>query len=100
MLWLYGERIAWAVLVLPGGVLVEHCRSLKTPVRRLGGGVNDPGKTHLCLEVEALDGLLAKLHTAGTRSAHSAPVEIPRGNWRGFRCGYRFAPGGAGGGRV
>jgi hypothetical protein len=54
--------------------------------------VNDPGKTHLCLEVDDLDGLLAKLHAAGTRSAHPAPVEIPRGDWRGFRCVYVYAP--------
>jgi hypothetical protein len=54
--------------------------------------VNDPGKTHLCLEVDDLDGLLAKLHAAGTRSAHPAAVEIPRGDWRGFRDVYVYAP--------
>jgi catechol 2,3-dioxygenase-like lactoylglutathione lyase family enzyme len=54
--------------------------------------VNDPGKTHVCLEVDDLDGLLAKLHAAGIRSAHPAPVEIPRGDWRGFRDVYVYAP--------
>lgn len=87
-----GARIEWAELALPGGGLVELFRYLSPPGRPLGGGVNDPGKTHLCLEVEDLDGLLATLHAAGTRSAHPAPVEIPRGNWRGFRCVYVFAP--------
>jgi catechol 2,3-dioxygenase-like lactoylglutathione lyase family enzyme len=87
-----GARIEWAELALPGGGLVELFRYLKPAGRPMRGGVNDPGKTHLCLEVEDLDGLLAKLHAAGTRSAHPAPVEIPRGNWRGFRCVYVFAP--------
>lgn len=89
---LRGARIEWAELALPGGGLVELFRYLNPAGRPLGGGVNDPGKTHLCLEVEDLDGLLANLHAAGTRSAHPAPVEIPRGNWRGFRCVYVFAP--------
>ena len=89
---LTGTRIEWAELALPGGGLVELFRYLSPAGRPLGGTVNDPGKTHLCLEVDDLDGLLAKLHAAGTRSAHPAPVEIPRGDWRGFRCVYVYAP--------
>lgn len=89
---LKGTRIEWAELALPGGGIVELFRYLSPAGRPLAGGVNDPGRTHLCLEVAGLDGLLAKLHAAGVRSACPAPVQIPKGDWRGFRCVYVFAP--------
>lgn len=89
---LAGTRIEWAELALPGGGLIELFRYLSPSGRPLDGEVNDPGKTHLCLEVKDLDGLLARLHSAGTRSTCPVPVEIPRGDWRGFRCVYVFAP--------
>src|SRR5260370_1732873 len=95
-----GARIEWAELALPGGGLVELFRYLKPPGRPLGGGVNDPGKTHLCLEGEDLDGLLAKLHTAGTPSAHSSPVGKPTGKWPGWPGLFGFAPGCGVGGSV
>ena len=40
-------------------------RYLSPPGRPLAGSVNDPGKTHLCLEAEELDDLLATLQAAG-----------------------------------
>jgi catechol 2,3-dioxygenase-like lactoylglutathione lyase family enzyme len=89
---LEGTRIQWAELALPSGGLIELFQYLSPPGQPLGGGVNDPGKTHLCLEVEDLDGLLGKLHSAGIGSVHPEPIEIPRGNWRGFRCVYVLAP--------
>jgi len=89
---LKGTRIEWAELALPGGGMIELFRYLSPPGKPLAGRVNDPGKTHLCLNVQDLDGLIDKLHAAGIRSAHSEPVEIPRGNWRGIRCVYVFAP--------
>jgi len=89
---LTGTRIEWAELALPGGGLIELFSYLSPSGRPLGGGVNDPGKTHLCLDVINLDGLLERLHSAGTRSAYPVPVDIPKGDWRGFRCVYVFAP--------
>lgn len=89
---LTGTRIEWAELALPEGGLIELFRYLSPPGKPLAGAVNDPGKTHLCLEVEDLGGLLGRLHAAGVRSTHPEPVEIPRGNWRGFRSVYVFAP--------
>jgi len=89
---LEGTRIEWAELALPKGGLIELFRYVSPPGKPLGGAVNDAGKTHLCLEVEDLDRLLGELHAAGIRSAHPEPVEIPRGNWRGFRCAYVFPP--------
>jgi len=78
-------RIEWAELALPKGGLIELFRYLNPAGKPVTGAVNDVGKTHLCLEVEDLDGLLGELHAAGIRSACREPVEIPRGNWRGFR---------------
>jgi catechol 2,3-dioxygenase-like lactoylglutathione lyase family enzyme len=89
---LAGTRIEWAELALPGGGLIELFRYLSPDGRPLDGEVNDSGKTHLCLEVRDVDGLLARLRRAGVRSAHPLPVEIPKGDWRGFRCVYVFAP--------
>jgi catechol 2,3-dioxygenase-like lactoylglutathione lyase family enzyme len=91
---LTGTKIEWAELALPGGGLIELFRYLSPPGTRLAGNVNDPGKTHLCLEVQELDSLLGRLRAAGIRSASPRPVEIPRGNWQGFRCAYVFAPDG------
>ena len=87
-----GTRIEWAELALPGGGLVELFRYLRPAGNPLAGGVNDPGKTHLCLETDDLDGLLARLHAAGVRSAFPRAVRIPKGDWLGFRCVYVFAP--------
>jgi catechol 2,3-dioxygenase-like lactoylglutathione lyase family enzyme len=89
---LKGTRIEWAELALPGGGLIELFRYLSPSSRPLGGDVNSPGKTHLCLEVKDLDGLVRRLHEAGTRTAYPEPVKIPKGDWRGFRCVYVFAP--------
>jgi catechol 2,3-dioxygenase-like lactoylglutathione lyase family enzyme len=91
---LTGTRIEWAELALPGGGLIELFRYLSPAGTPITGNVNDPGKTHLCLEVEELDELLGRLRAAGVVSASPEPVEIPRGNWRGFRCAYVFAPDG------
>lgn len=89
---LEGTRIEWAELALPSGGLIELFRYLNPPGKPLAGDVNDPGKTHLCLEVEDLDSLLEEVHAAGIASAYPEAVKIPRGNWQGFRCAYIFAP--------
>ncbi len=38
-----------------------------------------PGMHHLCLEVEDLDGMLARLKARGVRLIHDEPVEKPNG---------------------
>ncbi|HEX2317977.1 MAG TPA: VOC family protein [Streptosporangiaceae bacterium] len=89
---LAGTRIEWAELALPSGGRIELFRYLSPDGRQLDGKVNDAGKTHLCLQVRDVDGLLERLQRAGVRSAYPQPVEIPTGDWRGFRCVYVFAP--------
>jgi catechol 2,3-dioxygenase-like lactoylglutathione lyase family enzyme len=87
-----GTRIEWAELKIPGGGLVELFRYLNPPGRPVTGNVNDPGRTHLCLEVENLDGLMARIREAGHRTVSPGPVLILRGDWRGFRSVYAVAP--------
>lgn len=87
-----GTKIEWAELKIAGGGLVELFRYLSPPGTPVTGNVNDPGRTHLCLEVENLDGLMARIHEAGYRTVNPAPVTIPRGDWEGFRSIYAVAP--------
>jgi catechol 2,3-dioxygenase-like lactoylglutathione lyase family enzyme len=72
-----------------GVVLFRYLNPTGTPVT---GNVNDPGRTHLCLEVENLDGLIARIHEAGHRTVSPGPVTIPWGDWQGFRSIYAVAP--------
>jgi catechol 2,3-dioxygenase-like lactoylglutathione lyase family enzyme len=87
-----GTRIEWAELGIAGGGLVELFRYLNPPGAPVTGKVNDPGRTHLCLEVENLDGLIARIHQAGHQSMSPGPVTIPGGDWLGFRSIYVVAP--------
>jgi catechol 2,3-dioxygenase-like lactoylglutathione lyase family enzyme len=87
-----GTKIEWAELKIAGGGLVELFRYLNPPGTPVTGGVNDPGRTHLCLEVENLDGLTSRIHAAGYRTVSPEAVTIPRGDWLGFRSVYVLAP--------
>jgi catechol 2,3-dioxygenase-like lactoylglutathione lyase family enzyme len=89
---LQGTKIEWAELKIAGGGLVELFRYLNPPGTPVTGTVNDPGRTHLCLEAEDLDGLIVRIQLAGYRTVSPAPVTIPRGDWRGFRSIYVVAP--------
>jgi catechol 2,3-dioxygenase-like lactoylglutathione lyase family enzyme len=87
-----GTKIEWAELKIAGGGLVELFRYLNPPGTPVTGQVNDPGRTHLCLDVENLDGLTARVHAAGYRTVSPEAVTIPRGDWQGFRSIYVMAP--------
>jgi catechol 2,3-dioxygenase-like lactoylglutathione lyase family enzyme len=87
-----GTKIEWAELKIAGGGLVELFRYLNPPGTPVTGQVNDPGRTHLCLEVENLDGFTARIHAAGYRTVSPEAVTIPRGDWLGFRSIYVMAP--------
>jgi catechol 2,3-dioxygenase-like lactoylglutathione lyase family enzyme len=90
---LAGTRIEWAELKIDGGGIVELFRYHAPQGAPLGGWVNDPGKTHLCLEVEDVDYLIKRLRGRGFPPVHGAgAVEIPVGDWKGFRSVYVRAP--------
>lgn len=87
-----GTRIEWAELEIPGGGVVELFRYQQPPGRPVTGNVNDPGRTHISLEVEGIEELLSDLRRAGVRSMSPEAIEIPRGDWKGFRAAYVLAP--------
>ncbi len=84
-------RIEWAELKIGGG-LIELFQYLNPPGTPVTGNVNDPGRTHLCLEVSNLDELIARIQETGHRTVSLAPVTIPRGGWLGFRSIYTVGP--------
>ena len=85
--------IEWAELDLPGGGLVELFRYRAPAGAPVEPAVNRPATTHLAVEVDDLDGQLARL-TPYARRVVSAPVTIPFGDWGGWRCVYVEEPNG------
>lgn len=88
-------EIEWAEITVPGGSLIELFRY----VRPEGSGAaaaapNDPGAAHICLEVEGLDAVVARLSAAGFRARSPEPVRIPTGDWVGWRDVYVESPDG------
>jgi catechol 2,3-dioxygenase-like lactoylglutathione lyase family enzyme len=92
-----GTRIEWVELTLPGGGTIElqqYHRPAGTPMP--DGGENDPGRSHLALEVSDLDALLGRLNDAGIRTRTAAPVLLEQGAYRGWRAAYALDPDGYG----
>jgi catechol 2,3-dioxygenase-like lactoylglutathione lyase family enzyme len=85
-------RIEWAELAIPGGGLIELFRYDSPAGQPLKGNINDPGKTHFCLEVNGIEALLSELHADGIRSVNDAAVEIQSGDWKGWKSVYVLAP--------
>jgi catechol 2,3-dioxygenase-like lactoylglutathione lyase family enzyme len=84
--------IEWAELRIPGGGMIELFRYERPRGEPVNAEVNDPGCTHICLEVGDLDALLARLRAGGVESRSATPVEIPFGDWRGFKSVYVMDP--------
>jgi catechol 2,3-dioxygenase-like lactoylglutathione lyase family enzyme len=92
---LAGTEIEWAELELPEGTFIELFCYRKPPGSPLPpGAINQPGRTHVCLEVEGIDALLGRLRAAGYPSQSPEPVQIPRGDYRGYKCAYVLDPDG------
>jgi catechol 2,3-dioxygenase-like lactoylglutathione lyase family enzyme len=85
-------RVEWAELEIPGGGLIELFRYVSPAGQPLKGNVNDPGKTHFCLEVNGIDALLSELHADGIRSVNDTAIEIQSGDWKGWKSVYVLAP--------
>jgi catechol 2,3-dioxygenase-like lactoylglutathione lyase family enzyme len=88
-------RIEWAELSIPGGTILELFHFLEPEGHPISPEPSDPGSTHLCLEVDGLDEVVARIHQAGYTTRAPAPVEIPCGDWKGFRDIYVSDPDGA-----
>ncbi len=91
---LENTRIEWADLALPGGGMIEvfqYHRPLGSAVRPRSP---DPGCTHVCLEVQALDQLVERLHAAGVETRSRRAVSIPFGDWKDVKSIYVLDPDG------
>lgn len=88
-------RIEWAELPIPGGSMLELFHYLEPEGRPVAPEPCDPGSTHICLEVDGLDELVARIHAAGYTTRSPDPVAIPFGDWEGFRDIYVTDPDGA-----
>lgn len=87
-------EIEWAELDIPGGGLIELFRYVKPPGIPVDPSVNNSGTTHFALEVSDIDQAYADLAGAGAPTASPGPVEIPFGDWAGWRCLYAKDPDG------
>jgi catechol 2,3-dioxygenase-like lactoylglutathione lyase family enzyme len=90
-----GTKIEWAELQLPGGAVLElfaYQRPAGDPLPP--GGMNRPGMTHICLEVDEIEPVVERLQAAGYRARSRELVTIPRGAYKGFKCIYFLDPDG------
>jgi catechol 2,3-dioxygenase-like lactoylglutathione lyase family enzyme len=88
--------IEWAELRVPGGGLIELFRYHRPRGQdgRPPLAPNDRGATHVAFTVADLDALLARLLVAGHPARSAGPVEIPTGDWSGWRDVYVESPDG------
>ena len=89
-----GTDIEWAELAVPEGGIVELFRYHHPPGRPVDPAVNNPGTTHLAFTVRGIDVLAERLHDGGVETVSRAPVEIPFGDWAGYRDLYVTDPDG------
>jgi len=90
-----GTTIEWAELEFPGGAILElfrYHRPAGDPMP--AGGINRPGMTHICVEVDEIERVAERLQAAGYRSRSRELVTIPRGAYKGYKCIYFLAPDG------
>lgn len=88
-------RIEWAELAIPSGTILELFRYLEPEGHPITFEPADPGSMHICLEVDGLDLLVGQIHQSGYATRSPQPVEIPFGDWKGFRDIYVTGPDGA-----
>ena len=90
-----GTQIEWAELELPGGAILElfaYRRPAGAPLPP--GGMNRPGMTHICLEVDHIERVVERLAAAGYQARSRELVTIPRGEYKDFKCIYFLDPDG------
>ncbi len=91
---LHHTEIEWAELEIPGGGLIELFRYIAPHGVAVDPSVNNSGTTHFALEVRDIAQIHLDLVRAGVPVASSGPVEIPFGDWAGWRCLYAKDPDG------
>ena len=81
-------------LHIPGGGFVELLEYRGVERMSAASRPCDPGAGHLCLYVEGIDELCARIHAMGYRSRSAAPVDITAGPNAGARSIYLLDPDG------
>jgi lactoylglutathione lyase len=90
-----GTQIEWVELELPGGALIELFAYHQPPADALPpGGMNRPGMTHVCLEVDDIEQVAGRLQAAGYQARSRQVVTVPLGAYRGCKCIYILDPDG------
>jgi catechol 2,3-dioxygenase-like lactoylglutathione lyase family enzyme len=87
-------RLAWAELDVPGGGMLELFQYLRPEGVPTRPRTCDPGAVHICFETDDLETLVARLREAGVPMRSQGSVEIPSGDWRGWRDIYVEDPDG------
>jgi lactoylglutathione lyase len=90
-----GTKIEWAEVELPGGAFLElfaYWSPPGNPVPR--DTMNQPGTTHICLEVEDAELVAERLLASGYRARSKELVTIPKGAYEGCKCIYFLDPDG------
>jgi lactoylglutathione lyase len=88
-------QIEWAELELPGGAFLELFAYWRPPGAALPtGGMNRPGTTHICLEVDDIEQVTERLRAGGYQASSRELVTIPRGAYKDFKCIYFLDPDG------
>ena len=87
-------EIEWAELRIPGGGIIELFHYHSPAGQPTHHAPNDPGATHVCLEVDGLDTITSSLQQAGYTTRSASPVTIPFGSWKGWRDLYVESPDG------
>jgi catechol 2,3-dioxygenase-like lactoylglutathione lyase family enzyme len=90
-------RIEWVELQFGDGQRIELQQYHRPPGAPVPNGAeNEPGRSHVGLQVEALDQLFDRLRAAGVRSRSARPVTLERGSYAGWRAVYVLDPDGYG----
>ena len=85
-------RIEWAELDLPGGQMLELFRYLEPSGGQVRPAPNDAGATHVCLEVDDIEGLVERLKAAGRSAALGGPCSHRRRRLGGLARRLRVGP--------
>ena len=86
--------IEWAELALPNGGMIEVFQYHRPKGKAVHTNTQDPGCTHVCLEVTGIDELVDHLHLHGVQTRSPGAVVIPSGSWRGVKSIYVLDPDG------
>ena len=88
-------RIEWVDLAVPGGGMVELSQYHRPSGKAVApGDENQPGCSHISLQVDDLAELLARLQDGRVTTRTANPVDLVEGAYAGAKAAYVFDPDG------